>query len=124
MLTLAALHCAAGIGGGDQYGGVETNVTASAAAPYMGVWSQYAKSLDPWLNTDMSAYRKHYYGQYLKWLAKGTGPHFHVSKVFLYSGGSWDVAGVRYDSTTKDGSFSDAELAAAIAAHNAAANKA
>jgi hypothetical protein len=106
------------------YGGVEKNATAAAAAPYQGTWGQYAKTLDPWLNADMAAYRKHFYGQYLKWLARGTGPHFHVSKVFMYSGGSFDVAGIRYESTTKDGSFSDAEVAAAIAAHNAAVNKA
>jgi hypothetical protein len=43
----------------------------------------------------MKAYRQGFFQAYLKYLASGTGPRFHVSKVFYYSAGSFDVMGIR-----------------------------
>jgi hypothetical protein len=62
----------AGIGGGDQWGGVEKAVDAVARNPFFGLWSAYAKSADPWSIPANAAYRRELYKLYLVrccWLA-------------------------------------------------------
>jgi hypothetical protein len=56
------------------------------------------------------------------WLSAGTGPRLKISHVFSWSGGTWDVLGTHYGSTTAEGSFKDPEIFKQVAAHNAKVN--
>jgi hypothetical protein len=116
------LTAIAGIGGGDQWGGVEKNVENVAKNPFWGLWAQYATRADPWSIAENAAYRKELYKEYIRWLSMGTGPQVKVSHVFTWSGGSWDVLGTHYSSTAEEGSFRDDEIFKWVADHNAKVN--
>jgi hypothetical protein len=60
----------------------------------------------------MKAYRQQFFQQYLKYLGAGTGPRFHVSKVFYFSAGSFDVMGIRWGRSRGSGAGSGQRLAA------------
>ena len=81
-----------------------------------------AQRTDPWSLPANAEYRRELYKNYLKWLTAGTGPKVRISHVFTWSGGSWDVLGTHYASTTPEGSFRDEIIYNWVAAHNAKVN--
>ena len=58
----------------------------------------------------------------LQWLSLGTGPKVKISHVFTWSGGTWDVLGTYYGSTTSEGSYRDDVIFDWVAEHNAKVN--
>lgn len=112
-----------GIGGGQSadYQSPARSPRAAAAAPFWGVNGRYAPGRDPWVAPDMRAFRRHFYDAALVFAAAGGSPDFKVSAIFLWGIISFDVTGVHYLSTSPAGSYGDANITAAIRAHNAAA---
>ncbi len=122
--------------------------------PFWGVQGAYAASLDPWRTPRMAEFRRAFYDKALQWLAQvrailargraspftqgplterillqplrvqGGGPTYGVSAAFVWCKASWDVLGVYPESTTAEGSYADARVVQAVAAHNARATTA
>eukprot|EP00877_Chromochloris_zofingiensis_P008388 jgi/Chrzof1/3802/Cz13g09110.t1 len=88
-----------------------------------GISTTYTRAKDPWkqylpnASVPLRDYMRNFYVQALKLLAKGGGK-YPISGVYLWNVVSWDVQGLHPASSSKEGSYADPVVTAAIKKHN------
>ncbi|GAX73151.1 hypothetical protein CEUSTIGMA_g604.t1 [Chlamydomonas eustigma] len=113
-----------GLGGGvvDTGDQPATSPIQIASRPYWGVFGPYEKSKDPWQQSDLRSYMESFWRKSLAWLSQGGGQTYHISACYMWNLASWDVLAIYPESTSKEGSYLDNNVAAAVIQHNNMAN--
>ncbi|WIA43876.1 hypothetical protein OEZ86_010289 [Tetradesmus obliquus] len=75
-----------------------------------GIWAVYNTAQDPWQRQDFRDYRKKWFYNLLGFLRYGGSPNVKINAAFVWSVGSFDVAGVHPISTSSQGSYADNEI--------------
>jgi hypothetical protein len=87
--------------------GVAQDLTTLAANPLAGIWAVYNTAQDPWQRQDFRSYRRTWFKMLTGFLSYGGGPNVKVNAAFVWSVGTWDVAGVSHISTSPQGTYAD-----------------
>ncbi|GBF88099.1 hypothetical protein Rsub_00811 [Raphidocelis subcapitata] len=111
-----------GLGGGGAYAGasVAQGPGEVALRPFFGIYGPYARATDPWALPANKAFQREFYEKAAAWLSRTDNKTYRISAVFIWCLASWDVLAVYPESTTAEGSYHDAAIAAAVRAHNSA----
>jgi len=105
-----------GLGGAMPDGKTPAHSAAAVAAqPLSGIWAVYNRAQDPWQRKELRVYRRQWSDALIRYLGSpsgggggGTGVRrWPVDAAFLWSVGSWDLAGVHPISTSREGTFAD-----------------
>lgn len=100
-----------GLGGAQGDGKTPARNAAEAAAlPLSGIWAVYNRAQDPWQRQDMRQYRRQWSKALLEYLGTPSVRRWPVDAAFLWSVGSWDLAGVHPISTSREGTFADGHV--------------
>lgn len=83
------------------------DLSSVAHHPLNGIWAVYNVAQDPWAKKTFKDYRRQYYQSLIGWLYQGGGPDWPITAAFVWSVGSFDVAGVHPISTSNEGSYAD-----------------
>lgn len=110
-----------GIGGGvDGKNQFAASADACAKQPWAGLSGSYSTSIDPWRQSDLSAFRNTFYSRAMDWLGNPGGGTHNIKEVFVWCMASWDVLGIYPDSSSDAGSFRDLSVVRKIAGYNTA----
>lgn len=100
-----------GLGGGDQDSKLPAaDLQSLAGHPSLGIWGKYNVGQDPWKRYDYAHYRRRWFFGLITWLRGGGSPKWKINGAFIWSVGSWDVAGVHPISTSEQGSYEDMHI--------------
>jgi len=79
----------------------------AAALPLHGIWAVYNRAQDPWQLPEMRRFRRHWSRLLIDYVGKPWTRTWPIDGAFLWSVGSWDLAGVNPMSTSREGTFAD-----------------
>jgi hypothetical protein len=100
-----------GLGGAASDGKTPARNAAEAASlPMSGIWAVYNRAQDPWQRQDLREYRRQWSEALLKYLGLPWTRRWPVDGAFLWSTGSYDIAGVHPISTSREGTFADQQI--------------
>lgn len=87
-----------------------TDLQSLAENVESGIWAVYNTAQDPWQRQDFRAYRKKWFYNLLGFLRYGGSQNVKINAAFVWSVGSFDVAGVHPISSSNEGSYADPEI--------------
>ncbi|KAF8061065.1 hypothetical protein HT031_004525 [Scenedesmus sp. PABB004] len=94
-----------GLGGAAPDGrSAATDLASLAEEAANGIWA------DPWRRADFRDYRRRWFYNLLGFLRYGGSPNVKINAAFVWSVGSFDVAGVHPISSSPAGSYADPEI--------------
>jgi hypothetical protein len=97
-----------GLGGAQSDSRTPARTAAEAAAlPLHGIWAVYNRAQDPWQLPEMRRFRRHWSRLLIDYVGKPWTRTWPIDGAFLWSVGSWDLAGVNPMSTSREGTFAD-----------------
>lgn len=98
-----------------------TSLLQLASSPLAGIWTNYNAAQDPWRKPDYKSYRRTWFSNLISFLWKGGGPNVRVDAAFVWSVGTWDVAGISPISTSPEGTYADSFIMGLMRTLSAAA---
>eukprot|EP00775_Hariotina_reticulata_P002495 gene2495-2798_t len=75
-----------------------------------GIWAVYNTRQDPWQRPDYREYRRIWFQNLLGFLRHGGSHNVRIAGAFVWSVGSFDVAGVHPISSSSEGTYADSQI--------------
>jgi len=76
-----------------------------------GIWAVYNTRQDPWQRPDYREYRRTWFKNLVGFLRRGGSRNVRIDGAFVWSVGSFDVAGVHPISSSPEGTYADPRIA-------------
>ena len=89
---------------------VSNDLNTLAQGVENGIWAVYNTAQDPWKRQDYRDYRRKWFFYLLSFLRTGGSRNVKINAAFVWSVGSFDVAGVHPISTSAEGTYADPEI--------------